>query len=233
MAVVHSKKTRILLGSLHVSPYAVSVEAGWQQNTLDTTVLTDTSKTFLLDDEEATFAAAGYHEIAAHPTFATWKASGASTPVTFGPSGFGHSSEVWLLETLNTAVNTSAARGQVAAFAITGQPTGPIDLGVSLHDLEAETADESGSSHDGSAATTGGAVAHLHVTAFSGISAADIIVEDSANNTDFATIGTFTQVTAATSQRLTIAGTVRRYTRYGLDVTGTGSITFQLSLARR
>ena len=59
------------------------------------------------------------------------------------------------------------------------------------------------------------------------------IVEDSADSSSWATIGTFTTLAATGSERLAIAGTVRRYTRVRWDVTGTGSITAQVSIARR
>jgi hypothetical protein len=36
-----------------------------------------------------------------------------------------------------------------------------------------------------------------------------------------------------TAERISIAGTIRQYTRYVVDVTGSGSITMQVGLARR
>lgn len=116
-----------------------------------------------------------------------------------------------------------------AEYAISGR----VDQGVILKALAAITADTTGTSHDNSAASTGGGAAHLQVTAYSGLTNAVITVEDSADNVSFATIATFATVTSApTAERKTIAGTIRRHTRYVVDVTGTGSITFLVGIAR-
>lgn len=110
---------------------------------------------------------------------------------------------------------------------------GQIDRGVILHAMAAETADGNGTSVDNAAASTNGGAAFLQVKAFSGLTSAVITVEDSANNSAFATIATFTTVTSApTAERVAINGTIRRYTRAVVDVTGTGSITFLVGLAR-
>jgi hypothetical protein len=81
----------------------------------------------------------------------------------------------------------------------------------------ADTAATNGASLDGTAATTQGAQAWLHVFAFTGTDVT-ISIEDSANDSAFAAVAglSFTQVTAAPfSQRLaTAAGaTLRRYVR--------------------
>ncbi len=95
------------------------------------------------------------------------------------------------------------------------------------------SADGNGTTVDDAAATIDGAVAHLHVTAVSASDTILVTIEDSANSSTWATIGTFTLALAATSQRITIAGTIRRYVRCVWDVTGTGiSIPFAVALAR-
>ena len=91
---------------------------------------------------------------------------------------------------------------------------------------------------DNAAATTAGGVAYLgaSVLALGSYTNVIITVEDSANNSSFATIGTFTAITAVpASQRLEISGTIRRYTRTLATFTGSGSsesITSAVGLAR-
>lgn len=232
MAFVASKKSRLLVGDFHLAAYATQVGSQWQQAMLDSTVLTDTAKAFTPDQHESTLTVQGLYDTAEHADLAAWK-SAAAQPVSFGPSGFALGSELWMVNALLSEFSLGSAIGGMGSFGLTAQTDGLTDFGVSLHDLTAVTADESGTGHDGAAATALGGSVHLHVTAFSGFSGAVVIVEDSANNSDWATIATFTTVAAVTAERQAVAGTIRRYTRYSVDVTGTGSITFQVGLARR
>lgn len=234
MAFVPGFKSRLLVGDFHIAAYTQEASAPWEQEMLDATVLTDGGvKKFVAGQDSSTLNVSGLFDLAEHTDLASWK-SAAAQPITFGPSGFAVGSELWLSNALLTTMELGASVSQLATFSLAAQTEGPTDMGVSLHDLAAVTADESGTSVDGGAATSNGAVAHLHVTAFSGFSSAVVIIEDSANGSSgWATIGTFTTVAGVTAERITIAGDVRRYVRYGLDVTGTGSITFQAGIARR
>lgn len=229
---VSSKKSRLLVGDFNLASYATKVDSSWSQAMLDSTVLTDEAKTFVPDQHESTLSVEGYYDVAENTDIAAWK-SAAAQPVTLGPSGLARGAELWMVNGLLSEFSLGSAIGNLGSFGLNSQTDGITDFGISLHDLTAVTADESGTSYDGAAATTGGGAAHLHVTAFSGFSGAVVIVEDSANDSTWATIGTFTTVAAVTGERIAIAGTIRRYVRYSVDVTGTGSITFQVGLARR
>lgn len=229
---VSAQKSRLLVGDFHLTSYATQVGTSWQQDILDTTVLTDAAKTAIIGGDTSTLKMSGYYDLAEHADLASWESSTAQ-PVTWAPNGLAIGSEVWLQNALLSEFSSNAARNGVAGWDLGGQTDGLTDFGVSLHNLGAETADGSAASNDGTAATTAGAVAHLHVTAFSGFSGAVVTIEDSANDSTWATIGTFTTVAGVTGERITIAGTVRRYTRATVDVTGTGSVTYAVALARR
>ena len=117
------------------------------------------------------------------------------------------------------------------AYAVSGR----VDNGVLLHILEAETIDEDGASVDNAASSANGGAGVLQVTAFSGLTSAVIKVQHSTDNFSGSIVDliTFATVTSApTAERIAVAGTVNRYTRYTLDVTGTGSITFLVGFAR-
>lgn len=229
---VSAQKSRIIGSDFSLSAYVRNVSAAWTADMHDVSALTDTAKQFIVGQDTGTLTIGGLYDTAEHAELAAWKSSDAQ-PISYAPRGFTLGYEVWMSSTLESSLELSSSVSGLNEFSLNGQADGIVDMGVSLHDLAAVTADESGTGVDGTAATTGGGVAHLHVTEFSGFSAADVIIEDSANNTDWATIGTLTTVAATTSQRLVIAGTIRRYTRYSVDVTGTGSITFAVALARR
>lgn len=233
MAQVAGRKSRLLLGDFNLAAYGTTAEAGWQQEMLDsTTFTTDGSKSFTPGQDGSTAKAGGYFDLAAYTDLAAFK-SAAAQPFTFGPSGLALGAELTMVNALEASFAVATPLTGLGAFDLSMQTDGYTDFGYSLHDLTAVTADESGTSIDQAAATTGGGVAHLHVTAYSGLDSAVVIVEDSANNSAWATIGTFATATAVTGEGLPIAGTIRRYVRYSIDVTGTGSITFAVGLARR
>jgi hypothetical protein len=97
-----------------------------------------------------------------------------------------------------------------------------------------DTVATNGASIDGTAATTFGLAAYLHVFAFSGTSV-DIVVQDSADNASFSPLtgGAFTTVAGTTKERITTASgaTVRRYLRVATSGTFS-SVTFAVNLIR-
>lgn len=232
MSFVPSTKSRLLLGDFHLAAYTTDISLTSTTDMLDSTVLTDTAKQFMPGQDTSTLTLSGHHDVAQFTDAASFKT--AETPFTYAPSGLAVSSEVALVSLIDAGMETSAPVAGMVDWSLSGQTNGRTDFGKSLSDLAAVTADTNGTAVDGTAASTSGAVAHLHVTAFSGFSGVVVTVQDSADgSTGWATIGTFTTVTAVTGERIEIAGTVRRYTRVVYDVTGSGSITAQTSIARR
>lgn len=103
---------------------------------------------------------------------------------------------------------------------------GSVEQGVIIHPLAARTSDTNGTTVDQSAGTSAGGVGYLQVTAFSGFSGVVVTIEHSTNNSTWATLLTFTTVAAApTAERVAVSGTVNRYVRAVIDVTGSGSVT--------
>lgn len=231
MSFQPSYKSRVLLGDFALSCKASSASLPHVIDMLDATTLCDTSKRFVSGLESSTVAVEGFIDADTATDSAAWTEA---QPFTFAPSGLALGSPVLLANTLRSSYELGSPIAGLASFTLAGSTDGRTDYGVSLHDLTAETVDASGSAHDGAAATSGGGVASLHVTAFSGLTDAVIIVEDSATGSSgWATIATFATVTGVTAERVEMSGAVRRYLRYSVDVTGTGTVTFQVSFARR
>ena len=110
-----------------------------------------------------------------------------------------------------------------------------ISLGATVSGI---TIDTTGTARDSTivGGTANGGVAHLHVSAFSGLTSDVITIEHSVNgSTSWATLVTFATITGVTSERVVVApGTsVRQYLRVVDDVTGTGSITRFVAFSRR
>jgi len=119
--------------------------------------------------------------------------------------------------------------------------SGAADEGAIVHALVARTADgdTTAASVDGGASSADGAALYLSVTALTldGATGVAIEVMDSADNTTFVNLGSFTAVTAAAvAERVVVAGTVNRYLAVAWDFTGTpgagASITFTVGVAR-
>jgi len=111
------------------------------------------------------------------------------------------------------------------------------EIGVSLHDLTAETGTGNGTSTDNGAATTNGGVGVLHCTAIAGAAPSVVVrIEHSTNNSTWATLLTFTAAAVATKQRIEVAAgvTVNRWLREVHTFGGTtSSIVFNSAFARR
>ena len=231
MAFQPGYKARVLNGDFSLSAKLSDASAALATEMLDVTVLTDAGvKRFIPGLDSSTVSLSGFTDAAVNTDTVAWTAA---QPLTYGQTGLTLGSPVILANMLNSSYEVSTSLGGVASFTLSGTTDGPASPGVSLADLAAVTVDTNGTGVDlTTVSTTNGGVAHLHVTAFSGFTGAVVIVEDSANNSTWATIGTFATATTVTSERLPIAGTVRRYVRCSIDVTGSGSVTYSVAFAR-
>ena len=127
-------------------------------------------------------------------------------------------------------VNVGALTKANAAYQIDGA----IEDGVILQTHVQQTIDWTNAAVDNGAASSAGGSAFLQVSQLAGITGFVGYVEDSADGSSgWAVIGTFSNITAApAAQRITIAGTIRRWTRFRGDATGTGTITPFVGLTR-
>jgi hypothetical protein len=131
-----------------------------------------------------------------------------------------------------------AAVADAVSVTFTATPDESVELGYTIHALAAETVDGNGTAVDrGTVSTpsTRGLVAAIHVTAYSGLTSAAIKIQHSVDNSVWADLVAFTNVTALTQERVKVATgtTVNRYLRVVTDVTGTGSVTFLVAAAPR
>jgi hypothetical protein len=238
MAFVGSFNSRLYVGTQAWSSYARGYSWSDDTDMLDITTLVDTSKQFMPGLRSATAnldllldtvaAATGEFSL-----MMTWQ----STPqvLTLAPRGTARGVEVYNLLANQSDATITSQNADVVTAAVSIQCDGGIDAGVVLDPETAITTDTNGTSVDNTTSTANGGVAHLHVTAFSGLTSDSVIVEHSTDNSIWATLGTFTLATGLTSERLVIAPgtTVNRYLRVRDDVTGTGSCTRFVTFARR
>lgn len=240
MAFQPGFNSRVLAGPLAFSTYARGFNIDASTNMLDVTTMGSggvmayipgqTDATVSLDLLLDGSGAAGSQFIVQN----TW--AGTPQPATLALTGTAADQPVWLLQANQSQATITSPVGDVVSCALTIQADGGVDYGASLEDLAAVTTTTNGTARNNGAATANGGVAHLHATAFSGLTSDVVTIEHSVNgSTGWATLVTFATVTGTTSERVVVApGTaVRQYLRVVDTVTGTGSCTRQVSFARR
>lgn len=130
-----------------------------------------------------------------------------------------------------------ASVSEAVGFTVTAAADESVDMGFVVQPLGAVTADGNGTTIDRGvgSATTGGAVAVLHATAYTGFTTVGIKVQHSTDGSTWADLQSFTALTAVGAERRLIAAgtTINRYVRAVTDVTGTGSVTYLVALAPR
>ena len=235
MAFVAGRRAKVLIGEFDLSAFLNNASAARTADLADVSVFGDTDRDFLKTMQAATVTLSGFIDTVAGATepvlssFLTgtstravsifWDADAIGSPGICGAGWEG-------------SYEDSAPVDGVQAIAANLTFTGQVDRAVSLHALGAETGTGSYTAVDGGASSSNGAVANLHVTAAGSSGTGTVVVQDSADNATFATIGTFSNFTAATSQTIYIAGTIRRYVRANLT-SARNTQTFAVAFGRR
>lgn len=236
-----SHQTRLIAGALPLSCVATSVNFGVGRTMLERTALCDTSRVFIPGKQgEAPLSVSAMFDddSTAGSYWATLTANYSGDtlfPVTVAPAGFSDASVVWLGNAYQMTHELTSGADDAVDLNLDFRVTGQTLLGQSLDDHAAVTSTSTGSAIDGTAASSNGGVAHLHVTALDTPTTLDVTIEHSVNgSTSWATLVTFTQVTTAVaSERVVVAAgtTVRRYLRASYTVAGT-SYTCAVAFAR-
>ena len=128
----------------------------------------------------------------------------------------------------------SASRNELHKASATWTVTGQKDDGQILHALGSESASGTGAASNNAASPSDGGAAYLQVTVKSGTSPTlDVKIRDSADNSTYADLISFTQATGVTAERKTVSGTVNQYTLASWTHGGTSpEFTFMAGFAR-
>lgn len=157
--------------------------------------------------------------------------------VSVGYAGFAIGSLVDLMKAAMTDHKVNSPQDGLVDASGEFEGDDQVDLGISLHDLMAEpsaTPPVNFASVDETALSSLGAVAHLHVTAFTGTSVT-IKVQHSVDNSVWVDLLTFGAVAGISKERLEIApgATINRYVRAIISAGTWTSVTFTVAFARR
>lgn len=236
MSRVHGSASRVLVNSAHLSGSI----AGWRFE--HKRLYADASNLLSMGEQwhpgqlSGTFGISGHFNAAAADittTLDTARTTAAGLLVTAFAETPAIGSWAFIGEGNVSALDYPAPVKDLVKVELTGTPNDGVDMAQTLHVLGAETASSNSTSVDNTASSANGAVASLHVTAFSGLTNIIVKVQHSTDNSVWNDLITFTTVTALTWERKTVTGTVNRYLRSLWTVSGTGSCTFAVACARR
>jgi hypothetical protein len=238
MAFVHSKNSRVLMNERHLSGAISGYSVAHQRAVSEATSLLDEGMTYIPGLMDGSMTINGMFESGAGSIDATVRATigvDDGLVVTVLPDGLTAGKPAFFCVAETTGYTVDAAVADTVTLTIEGQPNDGVDWGVVLHGLTAETTTGDGAAVDNGAATTGGGVAVLHVTAADGTSPTlDVAVQHSADDNTYVDLVTFTQANSATVERTTVAGTVNRYVRASHTLGGSApEFTFAVAFARR
>ena len=244
---VHGRRTSVLINQYDLSTYFKTAELNGEAGLLDSTTFQASAKTFVPDFADANVSLNGLWDAKVAPGETVNQIDDVLQPilgvdsdqlfVIANEGAATHGNNVHMGVVKETKYSVTAPHNQlVSVSAELKVCNGLLQQGALMHQLTARTATGNGSVHDNGALSTFGAKAQIHLTAMSGSASPSlaVIIEDSADGVSgWATIGTFTTLTAVGSERISIAGTVRRYIRVSFTITGTTpSFTFAVALAR-
>lgn len=233
MAFSHGTSADIYVNGRDLAAYFRAVEMGGMADVVETTTFGDTAKDYIAGIRDGSVSVEGLFDgatSAVDEVLNTALGSAANSIWVYFPQGETALGDIGYGMTA-VATNYSVASPADGVVSVTGEAQAAVgrERGKTLHVLGAETTTGNGTSNDNAAATTAGASAYIHCTAFTGTSIT-VTIQDSADNSSFATIGTFTAIAAAgSSERIAIAGNVRRYVRHvraGTFTTATFSVLF-------
>lgn len=240
MTFRHGQSAVVYWDEYDLSPFlnAASVQASMEPAEV-TNFASGCDREYIKGLRDVTFSLEGYHSVAStHPSteitdVLTDAFTGSTSPVvTIGLEDDTIGRRAWLL--LGDMV------GYDIDSPVDGAITCSVDLqgskgyygGRWLRNLSATTAAtaavDSGLTNGG---TTGGGVAHLHVTSLVSTSTTEEVftIEHSTNGSTWAVLLTFTGTTAATFQRSTVSGTIKEQLR--TNHAGTTASVFSAAIA--
>jgi hypothetical protein len=227
MAFVHGKGGAVLWAATDLSAYLNNVDAAATADTAEVTTFGSSAKSYVAGTKDATLSLSGFFDGSVGAVDEVLS----TAAVTTAPAGAGAiGNRAQLANVVHTGYTVTAPVGDAVSISAEAQVTGGLASGIVLADLVARTATGNTTANDNAASSSGGAVAHLHLVAFTGTDIT-IKVQESADNSSWVDLITFAQLTAEGSERATAAGTVARYLRVNIAGTFT-TATFAVAIAR-
>ncbi len=248
---VHGKGTKVYVDEFDLTSYFNSAEMTMTTDTAETTAFGDTSRAYIKGISDGTLSLSGMWSADTDGSDEELQAllGSTTTPlITVAETAgtIGNGSVIAKAHEINYSisnpvadVSTITADFQASTDSTTNQSYGirgavQLTTGASI----AYGALGNLSGHDGTAASTGGGMAILHVPTNSisgGVTTIKVQHDSSSGFGSAADLITFSTVAASTktSELVAVSGTINRYVRVTASTAGSsGAITFMVSLAR-
>jgi hypothetical protein len=235
----HGKNVNIFVNEFDFSTYFNDVSATSSIETAETTAFGSSAKEYIVGLQDGTVSLSGMFDGTTTGTDVVFSAVLGSTTkqlVVVAPSGNSVGATAIVLEADNTSYEVSGAVADVVQTSAEFQSSDGVEHGRILSSGTAVTTTGNGTSVDNGAASTNGGVGFVSVPTNTRNGNITVKVQQSADNSTFTDLITFTEVTSTqkTSQRVEVAGAVARYLRVNYTVAGsTGSATPVVAFARR
>jgi len=243
----HGKNTVVLFDKYDLSQYFNSATTSAMAETVETTTFGSANKTYAVGMKDGTVSFEGLwsgvldtsgSDAVLHAAFN----STTKIPITVATEGATLGRRCKMIWADDTSYEIKSAIADMVTITGQAQASGTVggfDGGVLLAANQAITATIANTSVDNTAASTNGGVAQLHVTSNTRNGAITIKVQQSANNSTWTDLVTFTATTSATitSERIEVAAgtSVARYVRANVSgfAGSSGSATITVGFARR
>lgn len=246
MTIGHSKLSRLYLNAEHISFALSNISCQGERSLGTTTSVLDLGYRGIPGLMEGALNLQGSFDdvpgvgVGAHDVIQSTIGVDNGALATGCPSGFAIGNPAFICNGDPSSYSVESAISDAVKFRFEATGNDGIDWGVVLHANDAVgLGTVNDTSVDNTAAlspTLNGGVAALHVSAVSGTGSptATVKIQHSTDNITFPDLITFTAATAKTFEYKTVTGTVNRYIRASVTVTGTTpSFTFLVSFARR
>lgn len=235
----HGKNVNVFVNEYDFSTYFNDVTATSTVETAETSSFGSSAKTYIVGLQDGTVSLNGMFDGTATGTDVVFSAVLGSTTkqnVIVAPSGHSNGANAIMLEADDTSYEVSGAVSDIVQTSAEFQSSDGVEHGKILSSGTAVSATGNGTSVDNTASSANGGVGFLSVPTNTRNGNITVKVQQSADNSTFTDLITFTVVssTAKTFERVEVTGTVARYLRVNYTVAGsTGTATPVVAFARR
>lgn len=235
----HGKNVNIFVNEFDFSTFFNDVSASMMIETAETSSFGSSAKTYIVGLKDGTVSMSGMFDGTATGTDAVFSSilgSATKQKVIIAPSGNAVGNTAIVLLSDDTSYEVSGAVADLVQTSAEFQSSQGVENGKILSSGGAITTTGNGTSVDNAVASTNGGVGFLSVPLNTRNGSITVKVQQSADNSTFTDLITFTVVTSSqkTSERVEVSGTIARYLRVNLTVAGsTGSATPVVAFARR
>lgn len=231
MAFSHGSKAKSYLDGLNLSPFLKGMS--WQRETdpPDTTALGDEAHEYIPGLENASASGEGMFDQALAEF--TEDRLNASSVLSYYPAGDTLGAQGNGAAGIPTQLTVDTPVDGVSMLNLDAQASNGAELLRSVAPLTERTGTANTAKLDNAAATTDGWAAYLHVTAVETGKTVTVKLQDSADDSLYVDVATFTAVgPTGGAQRKSGAGTLARYVRTNHVVTDGKKATFQVGVCR-